>query len=276
MTTPSDHRDLVLPQHSAALLGVRVDDITPDALLDRMVAAVAGRQRLMVVNANAHLVNLARRRPWIVELFQSAEIAFCDGAGVQFATWFKTGRKPARHTPPQWIEPLARWLAAQGASAYWLGGRPGVAEEAGRRLQTATGMRTCRQHDGFFDKTPGSAGNEAVLADIASAGPDLLLLNMGMPVQERWLYDNWHRLDVPVVLTAGALVDHVAGRVRRPPAWVADAGLEWLVRLVIEPRRLWKRYVIGLPVFGFRLLAAEAMERARAVAGAAKRARIDG
>ncbi len=245
------------------LLGVRVDDIAPDALLDRMMGAVASRQRLVVVNANAHLVNLAQSRPWLVQLFDRAGVAFCDGAGVQFATWFKTGRRPARHTPPQWIEPLARRLSAAEGSVYWLGGRPGVAAEAGRRLAARTGLRMAGQHHGFFDRTPGGAANEAVLADIAQARPDLLLLNMGMPAQERWLFENWDRLDVPVVLTAGALVDHVSGHVRRPPAWVADAGLEWLVRLAIEPRRLWRRYVVGLPVFGVRLVAAHLVGRAR-------------
>ena len=67
-------------------------------------------------------------------------------------------------------------------------------------------------------------------------------MNMGMPLEERWLADHWDRLNVKVAVTAGALVDHVAGRVRRPPRWVANCGLEWAARLAIEPRRLWRRY----------------------------------
>jgi N-acetylglucosaminyldiphosphoundecaprenol N-acetyl-beta-D-mannosaminyltransferase len=70
-----------------------------------------------------------------------------------------------------------------------------------------------------------------------------------MPLQERWLHDHWHLINVPVAITAGALVDHAAGHVRRPPRWVANLGLEWAVRLVIEPKRLWRRYLLGLPVF---------------------------
>ena len=249
MTTRSELR-------SSRVLGVRVDDVAPDALLDRMVEAVATRQQLRVVNANAHLINLAQTRPWLVDLFDRAGIAFCDGAGVQFAVWAATGRKPARHTPPQWIETLAHRLAGAGASVYWLGGQPGVAAEAAARLAERTGIRTAGVHHGFFDMDPASPANRAVLDDIAAARPDVLLLNMGMPLQERWLSDNWARLDVPVVITAGALIDHVAGHVRRPPQWVADAGLEWAVRLAIEPRRLWRRYVLGLPAFALRLLAA--------------------
>ena len=93
-----------------------------------------------------------------------------------------------------------------------------------------------------------------MLADIERTKPDLLLINMGMPLQERWLSENWTKLDVPVAITAGALVDHMAGLVKRPPLWVANCGLEWLVRLVIEPRRLWRRYLCGLPLFALRCL----------------------
>jgi N-acetylglucosaminyldiphosphoundecaprenol N-acetyl-beta-D-mannosaminyltransferase len=256
---PSDARTIgshsVATNQSPKLLNIRVDDISPDRLINEIADAVSHRRRLSVVNANAHLVNLAQRRPWLIELFNGAGIAFCDGAGVQFGVWLQTGCKPSRHTPPQWIDALARRLAADGASVYWLGGRPQVVQAAAERLQSKTGLRAAGFHHGFFDTTPGCAENEAVLADIRTARPDLLLINMGMPIQERWLFDNWDRLDTPVAITAGALVDHMAGIARRPPAWVANAGIEWLVRLAIEPRRLWRRYVIGLPVFGMRLLA---------------------
>jgi N-acetylglucosaminyldiphosphoundecaprenol N-acetyl-beta-D-mannosaminyltransferase len=123
-------------------------------------------------------------------------------------------------------------------------------------------------HHGFFDHAPGSAENERVLAAINAARPDLLLVNMGMPRQEAWLAENWHSLDVRVAITAGALVDHVAGRVKRPPAWVADAGLEWAVRLALEPGRLWRRYLLGLPRFA-ALVAVEKIRRSARKEGAA-------
>ena len=234
-------------------MGVRIDDVTEAELVDAVTDAIARRARLDVVNANAHLVNLAQSRPWLIDLFDCAGVAFCDGAGVQLATWLRTGHRPARHTPPQWIHQLGRRLAAKGATVFWLGGDPDAVEAAATRMEATTGLRCVGRHHGFFDMTPGAPANEAVLAAINQAAPDLLLINMGMPRQERWLYDNRARLTVPVVITAGALVDHVAGLVRRPPRWVTDAGLEWLVRLLIEPRRLWRRYLLGLPLFALRL-----------------------
>ena len=231
------------------MLGVRVDDVPIATLLDKMETAICGGKRLMVVNANAHLVLLAQRRPWLRDLFDRADIAFCDGAGVQFAVRLLAGWLPHRHTPPQWIEPLAMRLARRGATVFWVGGTTATVEQAASRLQQRTGLRPVGVSNGYFDMAPGSADSEALVAKINEARPDLLLLNMGMPRQEAWLAAHWHRLDVRVALTAGALVDHVAGRVSRPPLWVANLGLEWLVRLAREPRRLWRRYGLGLPQF---------------------------
>jgi N-acetylglucosaminyldiphosphoundecaprenol N-acetyl-beta-D-mannosaminyltransferase len=241
------------PSFSANVLGVRVDDIAIPELLARIQAAIASGTRLCVVNANVHLINLAQQRPWLPALFRRADIAFCDGAGVQFAVWALTGRKPHRHTPPQWAPDLARRLAADNRSVFWLGGRPEVIAAAASRFTAQTGLRAAGFHHGYFDRTPGSAENDAVIAAINAARPDLLLLGMGMPVQEEWLDQNWSRINATVAITSGALVDHAAGLVARPPLWVADLGLEWLVRLVVEPRRLWRRYLIGLPQFAWRL-----------------------
>jgi N-acetylglucosaminyldiphosphoundecaprenol N-acetyl-beta-D-mannosaminyltransferase len=249
----------IIHNNATNVLGVRVDDVSIDALIERVADAVAGGERLIVVNANAHLVMLAQRRPWLRALFDRADIAFCDGAGVQFAFWLLAGRKPNRHTPPQWIDRLADRLAAHHGSVFWLGGSSETARVAAERLAGRAGVTTAGVHHGFFDTAPGSAENEAVIAAINAARPDLLLLNMGMPRQEQWLAENWHRLNARVAITAGALVDHVAGRVRRPPLWVANAGLEWAVRLAIEPRRLWRRYVLGLPKFA----ALVALQKAR-------------
>ncbi len=245
------------------VLGVRVDDVPIPHLIAAIENTIGGGTRLMVVNANAHLVMLARRNLWLRELFDRADIAFCDGAGVQFAVRILAGWLPHRHTPPQWIEQLATRLARQDATVFWLGGTLQAAEEAARRLQLGTGLRAVGVAHGYFDCALGSGESEAIIAQINRARPDLLLLNMGMPRQEAWLAQNWDRLDVRVAITAGALVDHMAGRVRRPPLWVANMGLEWLVRLAMEPRRLWRRYGLGLPQFAALVF----LQKARAMAG---------
>lgn len=261
--TPIDRVPTGCPAWTARVLGLRVDDVPVPELLDRIVSAIERDERLLVLNANAHMVLLARSQGWLREMFETADVVFCDGAGVQFALRLLTGRKPNRSTPPQWIDALGARLARHGATVFWLGGHIDAVGRAAEALERRTGLRSVGCNDGFFDHTPGSADNEDLVGRINAARPDLLLVNMGMPLQEKWLRDHWHRLDVPVALTAGALVDHVAGIRKRPPMWVAELGVEWLVRLAIEPRRLWRRYLLGLPVFVLLVLR-EAFDARRA------------
>ncbi|NHO32318.1 WecB/TagA/CpsF family glycosyltransferase [Acetobacter fallax] len=236
-----------------SVMGVRLFDISREDLEFGLISAIREGQKLRVINANAHCLTIAQRLPWLRELFQKAEVAFCDGAGVQLASLFLTGRRLHRTTPPEWVGNVLQELGSE-ASVYWLGGDEVVVAEAAKAFAGRYGCRIAGWHNGFFDADPESVDSQAILAEIKQTCPSVLLLNMGMPRQERWLWDNWEKLPPVVAITAGALVDHAAGRVRRPPRWVANLGLEWLVRLSREPRRLWRRYIIGLPVFGFYVL----------------------
>src|SRR3712207_6733881 len=110
-------------------------------------------------------------------------------------------RIPERITYADWIWQLAGLAAARGFSLYLLGARPGVAQEAARRLRERyPDLEIAGVHHGYFDH---SAGSEAVVEEISAAGPDILLVGLGMPFQERWLMENWRRLDVRVALTGG-------------------------------------------------------------------------
>ena len=234
-------------------LGLRLHDMDGAAIAEAAAAAVRERRSLLVLNANAHMVVLTQRQPWLRDLLNRAEIAFCDGAGVQLGVWLLNGKRPHRTTPPEWIDRFAAMLPPS-ASIFWVGGARGIVEDAAERFSRKHGIRIAGIQHGYFDHSPGSADNEALIRRINDASPDVLLVNMGMPLQERWLEQVWHRVDARVAIAAGALVDHVAGRVRRPPRWVANLGLEWSIRLVREPKRLWRRYILGLPVFGYFVL----------------------
>jgi N-acetylglucosaminyldiphosphoundecaprenol N-acetyl-beta-D-mannosaminyltransferase len=235
------------------VMGLRLHNIHRSAIVDSVVEAVEDHGKLLVVNANAHCVTLSQSEPWMRGLFAQADIAFCDGAGVQMATKILKGFTPHRTTPPEWIGAALERLGPK-ARVFWLGGAPEVAQQAAASYEARFDVVTAGVQHGYFDASPGSAESRAVIARINESRATILLVNMGMPRQERWLWDNWQELSPVVAITAGALVDHAAGRVRRPPRWVANLGVEWLVRLIREPRRLWRRYLLGLPVFGVYLL----------------------
>lgn len=239
---------------SITLTGVRIHNIQLSAMLAEIAQAVKNRHRLLIGNVNIHALNLAYEQPAVRAAFQRFDLIFCDGYGVKLAACLVGQPLPERFTPPDFIHDLCQIVRQQGGSIYLLGAAPGVAERAAARLQKdLPGLRVAGVQHGYFDKTGDSAENQAVLAEINRLKPSLLLVGFGMPVQETWLAEHWERLDVNVALTVGALFDTLAGDIPRAPRWLTDHGLEWLARLLVEPRRLWRRYLLGNPKFFLRV-----------------------
>ncbi len=237
------------------VLGVWVDRITAEGLHAEVTRLVRRRDGI-VLNVNAHCLNLLHEDEGLRDFFAAADVVFCDGAGVRLAARMLGGRLPERITYADWLPRLAALAEERGFSLFFLGARPGVAGEAARRLRRSHPyLKIVGLRHGFFDHRAGSPENEAVVAEISAARPDVLLLGLGMPLQERWLMENHRRLDVGVVLTGGAVFDYASGRLRRGPRLLTDNGFEWLARLLVEPRRLWRRYLLGNPQFLARVLA---------------------
>jgi N-acetylglucosaminyldiphosphoundecaprenol N-acetyl-beta-D-mannosaminyltransferase len=243
------------PAGRIEVLGVGVDPITVAELHAEIARLVRGRNLGLVLNVNAHCLNLCYKDRALRDSLNGADVVFCDGAGVMLAAMMLGGRIPARITYAAWIWQLAGFATAEGFSLYFLGARPGVAQEAARRLRERyPGLRIVGARHGYFDHSAGSAENEAILEEINTAAPDILLVGLGMPLQERWLTENRHRLDAGVALTCGAVFDYASSRVRRGPRLLTESGFEWLARLLREPCRLWRRYLLGNPLFLIRVL----------------------
>jgi N-acetylglucosaminyldiphosphoundecaprenol N-acetyl-beta-D-mannosaminyltransferase len=151
-------------------------------------------------------------------------------------------------TGADWIHDLSRLAIREGLRLYLLGGVPGVAEEAAAALTIRhPGLQISGTASGY------DAGG-ATVAAINATAPDVLLVGMGTPTQEKWIARYRSDLDIPVVWAVGALFDFVTGRIPRGPRWMTDHGLEWLCRLAAEPRKLWRRYLIGNPRFLWRVV----------------------
>ena len=238
-----------------SVLGIGVDPLTVPELHGRIAAAVREQARATFLHVNVHALNLACRHPWLHGYLNSADLVVCDGAGVQLAARLLGGRLPARITYADWIWQLAAFAEREGFTLFLLGAKPGVAREAALRLAERHGrLDIVGCHHGYFDHGPDSADNRRVIEAVNAASPDILITAFGMPLQERWLADNRARLDVRVALAGGAVLDYVSGRLARGPRWMTDNGLEWLARLLIEPGRLWRRYLVGNPQFLVRVL----------------------
>lgn len=240
---------------AACLFGVQLHDISLDDLHRAVIEVVLAKQRAVVANVNIHAMNLAYERPWLRKFLNRADIVFCDGFGVKWGVRLLGHNISHRYTPPDWIEQLSEIGCEYSFSFFFLGARPGVAEKAAARLkERLPNLQIVGTNHGYFEKTSGNRENEAIIQKINTAKPNILVVGFGMPLQERWLMENWDRLEVNVAITAGALFDYISGRLVRAPRWMTHHGFEWMGRLVIEPRRLWRRYLIGNPLFVWRVI----------------------
>jgi N-acetylglucosaminyldiphosphoundecaprenol N-acetyl-beta-D-mannosaminyltransferase len=237
------------------ILGVGVDPISVAELHAKILDAIRRGGHDLVLNVNAHALNLCYRDPALRAFFNTAPVVFCDGAGVMLAAHILGRRLPERITYADWAWELADFAESEGISLFFLGARPGIAERAATRLLARyPNLRIVGVRHGYFDLTPGALENETVLREINATRPDILLVGFGMPLQERWLMRNWDRVDARIALTGGAVFDYVSGELKRGPRLLTDNGFEWLARLLVEPGRLWRRYIIGNPLFLLRVL----------------------
>ena len=239
---------------SINILGVQVHPITIEQLHQCMADFIRTNEHALVLNVNVNCINLCQEHRWLKSFLNRADIVFCDGFGIQLAAWILGHKIPERITYADWMWQVADLSYESNFSLFFLGGKPGVADKAARNLNTKyPGLRIHCQH-GYFDKTYESQENKTMLQQIKHAKPNILVLGFGMPMQERWLMENWDRLEVNIALTGGAVFDYLSGELRRAPRWMTDHGMEWVGRLIIEPSRLWKRYLIGNPLFMWRVV----------------------
>ena len=224
------------------ICGVEVDAVDEREALDRVEAMVAaGRPHLMVV-VNASKLVLASDDDRLRRILARADLVTADGMSVVWgASLAGRGRLPGRVTGIDTMEQLVARAAERGWRVFFLGAKQEAVEGAVRVLRDRHPALVVAGHrDGYF------RGREAeVVAEVRAARPDLLFVAMGSPAQEYFLADHLDALGVPFSLGVGGSFDHVAGLSRRAPRWMQRAGLEWLHRLLSEPRRLWRRYLIG-------------------------------
>lgn len=235
------------------VLGVKVGVFSSQVALERVKGFLAkgGSHRLFFVNA--HTLNLAYEDPEYRDVLNSAELVLNDGIGVEIAARLFGVSFPENLVGTDFIPKLCALARDLNLSLYLLGSRPGVAEMAATRLQASfPGLEVVGTHHGYFSKEE----EDEVVRAIQEASPDVLLVGFGNPFQEKWIALHQRLLRIPLSVGVGAFIDFMAGRVRRAPWWARRARMEWVFRLVVEPRRLWRRYILGNPKFLWRVLRA--------------------
>lgn len=201
---------------------------------------------LQVMGPNAFLVTLAAKNRGFAEALNRASLCLPDGMSVVWGARLLGHRIPERVPGGEFMERMCALCAEHGLTVYFLGGLPGAAEGAAQTLvERYPDLRVAGTDCPPAGFERNEAENEAVRQRIAAAQPDLLCVALGAPKQEIWMLDECSTLPVGAALSVGAALDTQAGMRRRAPAWTHNIGAEWLYRFLMEPRRLWKRYLIG-------------------------------
>jgi glycosyltransferase, WecB/TagA/CpsF family len=226
------------------ILGVDVDAVTMAEAVDVVRRAMDTRAGVMVATANAEMLMRATHDEELRRILNASALVVPDGAGTVWAARHLGHAMPERVAGYDLAQELLRCAPAEGRRVYFFGSAPGVAEKAKAKAeQLYPGIEIVGVRNGFFSP----ADNAAIIAEIRAARPDLLLVALGVPKQEKWIAAHLAELDVPVAIGVGGTLDVMAGVMKRAPHWMQKAKLEWLFRGLMQPKRAGR--LLALPKF---------------------------
>lgn len=255
--TLNPNRSIKLPDLEADLLGRRITCMTVPAIITAIDQACRDNRKITVANYNVHSFNLSVQLPWYYEFLQSAEITHCDGLGILLGLRLMGYNLPLayRASYSLLMPALLQHCDQQGLSVFLLGTKPQYLNLALQRLRLNYPNLKLAGHHGYFAFQDRDQ-NQAVIEQINAIQPHILLMGMGMPIQERWVQLYRPLLQTNAILMGGAAIDRLAGIVPDCPDWLSNMGLEWLFRLIREPKRLSTRYLLGNPAFVLQVILA--------------------
>jgi len=233
------------------IAGIRLLNLSLQGLLDAISGALQSGTRTRIAFVNPDCVNVAARNPDYRHTLDQFDWVCADGIGMKIAGQL-LGRPIRQNLNGTDLFPaLCASLAASGHSLFLLGARNGVAEAAARwAVARHPDLIIAGTRNGYFE----DAEQASILGQIRASGASVLLVAMGAPRQEQWLLHNLSASGAIVGIGVGGLFDFYSGRIPRAPQWLREMGGEWIYRLLQEPGRMWRRYLLGNWIFIARIL----------------------
>lgn len=227
-----------------AVLDVLIDVVTMGEAVRTVEEFINQKKSHLVVTPNAEIIMMAQQDQQLAQIINHADLVIPDGAGVVWAARYQGDFMPERVAGCDLVQNLLDRAATQNYRIYMLGGAPGVAEKAKQVAEKRyPGVQIVGVRHGFFTKDD----ETEIIANIKSSRPDILLVALGVPRQEKWLAKHMEKIQVPVAIGVGGTLDVMAGIVKRAPVWMQNYKLEWLYRLVSDPKRAMR--MVALPRF---------------------------
>lgn len=237
---------------TVSLFGITISNVTMSQAISRIERAVRNPGRCHTFGfVNAHSLNISHHDERFRSVLGCMERVFGDGVGVRIAARVSGTPLKANVNGTDMLPELCALCAEKGYRLYLLGAKPGVAARMRARLEEVyPRLRIVGCRHGYFDRERESPG---VIHDINRSRADIVLVAFGVPEQEKWIVSRAAKLTCPVCIGVGGLFDFYSGDIPRAPIWMRRHGLEWLFRFMMEPARLWRRYLFGNPFFLYRV-----------------------
>lgn len=245
------HRD----RPPIAIMGVPFDNVTMRETVAIIETMIASRRPHYIATANVDFVVQAQTDVELRRILCGAPLVLCDGTPLLWVSRLLGNPLPERVAGSDLVPLLLQRASEKGYSVFFLGAAPESAEAAVARVRAQYPHLNIAGHYSPPYRDLLEMDHEAIAGRIKAAQPDLLLVSFGCPKQEKWMAMYYQSLGVPVMIGVGGTIDFLAGRLKRAPLWMQRSGLEWIYRMIQEPRRLFKRYVKDLWSFGWGVLA---------------------
>jgi len=237
------------------IIGTRIDNLDMAGVLARLEQLIATGVPSQVITANVDHLVVKKKEAEIGRIFEDAALVVADGVPLLWAARFLNSPLPERINGTDLLEKTCELAVKRGFSIFLLGGSEGVAAGAVNNLrQWFPGLMvsgTYSPYQGFEDDAD---ENKKIISLLKGKKTDILFTSLGFPKGIRWIDRQLPACGIPLAIEVGASFVFVSRRIRRAPHWMQKRGLEWFWRLIHEPRRLWKRYLINDPPFFYYLL----------------------
>ena len=231
------------------ILGVNVNSLTMAEAVETVKNFIEKGERRLIATANAEMIMRATYDVELKTILNAADLVVPDGAGTVWAAGYLGHPMPERVAGYDLSQELMRLAPSKKYKLYFFGSAPGVADLAKAKAEKwYPGIDIVGTRNGFFS----AEDEQSIIADIKAKRPDILLVALGVPKQEKWLYAHLDELNVPVSIGVGGSFDVMAGVMKRAPLWMQKAKLEWLYRGLKQPSRIGR--LMALPKFVFKVM----------------------
>ena len=246
------------------IAGVEFDRVTTQGTLLQIETMIRSGRPHRIATANADFLYQAARDPQLAGILKDSDLVVCDGTPLVWASRLLGDPLPERVAGSD-ITPLLLQRAAEaGHRVFFLGGSDeSLVKACENAVKRFPGLQIAGAYSPPFAPLD-KMDDESIRAIVKEAKPDILLVSFGCPKQEKWIDRNYRELRVPVCIGVGATIDFLAGTVRRAPCWMRLSGMEWIFRMLQEPKRLGPRYLRNIPFFVARVSVQSVQERSAA------------